>query len=137
MGLKVEMLRRSFERALELRPGVTGRFYEILFARFPRARRLFGRPSAEEQLLLLLAVDAVIDLLEDAPWLSSTMRGLGGKYAGQVTDETYAWIGESLIATLAEALGEEWTPALRSAWAGAYGAVVGLILSGAHEARAA
>jgi len=139
MGLQVEMLRSSFERVVELSPQVTQRFYEILFARFPQAKRLFGRHSdARQEKMLADALAAVIDHLEDAPWLTATLRGLGGKHTSYgVTEEMYAWVGESLIATLAEVLDEEWTPELQSAWVGAFTAIASLMQSGAREAKAA
>jgi hemoglobin-like flavoprotein len=138
MGLQVELLRSSFARIVELSPKVTHRFYQILFERYPQAKRLFGRHSlAKQEKMLAEALVAVLDHLEDAPWLSGTLRALGGKHAGYgVTDEMYAWVGESLISTFAEALDEEWTQELQSAWVVAFSAIAGLMQAGAREAQA-
>jgi nitric oxide dioxygenase len=39
----------------------------------------------------------------------------------------YGWVGASLLATLAEVAGDEWTPELATAWTDAYGAIAGLM----------
>src|SRR2546428_2408339 len=116
MGLHVEILRNSFQRVVELSPQVTQRFYEVLFARYPQSRRLFGKGSGPRQEKMLAeALAAVIDHLEDASWLQTTLGGLGAKHVGYgVTDGMYAWVGDALIATLPEVLGDERTPGVQS-----------------------
>ena len=47
-----------------------------------------------------------------------------------VNDVMFDWVGESLLATLAEILADEWTPKLAAAWQDAYAAVAGLMLAG-------
>ncbi|HKO94653.1 MAG TPA: globin domain-containing protein, partial [Polyangiaceae bacterium] len=66
--------------------------------------------------------------LEDASWLGATLGALGAKHVDYgVTPEMYAWVGDSLLAALADAAGEAWTPELAGAWTEAYGAVSGLM----------
>lgn len=138
MSLPVETLRSSFRRTLELSPNVTHRFYEVLFARHPVSRRMFGRHAAEQEKLLAGALAAVIARLEDGPWLTSTLTAMGARHAGYgVTDEMYAWVGDALLATLAEVLGAEWTPEVERAWTAAYGAIASLMQEGARQAKAA
>ena len=138
MGLAVETLRSSFERVIERSPNLTHRFYEILFARYPQTRRMFGRhSSAKQEKMLADALGAVIDHLEDAPWLSQTLMGLGSKHAGYgVTDEMYAWVGDALLSTLAEAEGDDWTDDVKQAWTAAFGAIASLMQEGTRRALA-
>jgi hemoglobin-like flavoprotein len=136
MPLNVPLLRSSFELVVERQPQLTHRFYEILFQRYPQARGLFGRNTAAAQEKILTdALVAVMDHLEDAPWLTSTLKQLGRKHAGYgVTNEMYAWVGGSLLATLAEVAGADWSDGLAAAWTEAYGAIAGLMQAGAAEA---
>ncbi len=136
MSLNVALLRSSFELVVERQPELTHRFYQILFERYPQAKALFGRNAAAAQEKMLGdAIVAVMDHLEDAPWLTTTLKGLGAKHVGYgVTGEMYGWVGTSLLATLAEAAGQDWTPALASAWTDAYGAISSLMQAGAAEA---
>src|SRR5262245_4347055 len=91
MSLDVQALRDSFALVLERAPDVTRRFFEILFERYPHARHLFGRnSSARQEQMLAQALAAVIDKLEDAPWLAATLGGMGRKHLDYgVTTEMY------------------------------------------------
>ena len=138
MGLDVEALRGSFELVVERSPRLIGRFYEVLFERYPEVKPLFSRNAPEKQQKMLTeALVAVMDKLEDAPWLESTLKAMGAKHLDYgVTDVMYSWVGESLLATLAEVAGSDWTPRVEEAGKGALGAIAGLMLEGAAAARA-
>ncbi len=133
MSLNVPLLRSSFELVVERQPQLTTRFYEILFDRYPQVRPLFGRNSGTNQAeMLTQALVAVIEHLEDAPWLTQTLGAMGKKHIDYgVTDEMYDWVGASLLAAIAEAAGADWSPKLQEAWAAAYGAIAGLVQAGA------
>ena len=88
--------------------------------------------------MLTGALVAVVDHLEDLSGLAGHLRGLGAKHHGYgVTDEMYGWVGASLLATLAEVAGPDWSPELADAWAEAYGAIAALMQEGARSAAAA
>ena len=139
MSLDVTALRSSFELVVRRAPDLTSRFYEVLFARYPQAQALFGRRSQRAQADMLgAALGAVLDHLEDAPWLATTLGALGEKHVHYgVTEEMYGWVGESLLATLAEVAGPDWTPALERAWTDAYGAIASLMQAGAAKVATA
>jgi hemoglobin-like flavoprotein len=131
MPLNVSLLRQSFEVVATANPQFASRFYEILFERHPQARSLFPQNGMARQAeMLTSALVAVIDHLEDAPWLHDTLGALGAKHVGYgVTREMYDWVGASLLAALAEVAGPAWTPELQASWAEAYGAIVSLMLA--------
>lgn len=133
MALNGELLRSSLELVVARQPAITPRFYEILFGRYPHVRPLFGRNSDDnQQRMLQEAIVAVVDHVDDAEWLASTLRAMGRKHVDYgVTAAMYPLVGECLIATLAEIAGSDWTPAIETAWSDAYGAIQGLMLSGA------
>jgi hemoglobin-like flavoprotein len=134
MALNVSLLRQSFDLVLERQPQITPRFYELLFTRYPQVKPLFGRNSqAQQGQMLQEALVAVVDHLEDASWLGDTLRGMGRKHVGYgVTTPMYAYVGDCLISTLAEAAGPAWTPEIEAAWKDAYGAITALMLEGAE-----
>lgn len=138
MALDTQLLRSSFDLVATRQPRLTSRFYEIFFERYPRARALFGRNTARAQEeMLQRALIAVLDHIEDAQWLVETLGALGAKHVNYgVTEEMYGWVGESLLATLAEVAGADWTPELAAAWTEAYGAISGLMLRGASQVAA-
>jgi hemoglobin-like flavoprotein len=86
--------------------------------------------------MLAEALVAVMDHLEDAPWLEQNLKALGAKHNDYgVTEEMYAWVGDALLTTLAAAAGSEWSAKHNAAWAEAYGAISSLMKAGAREAK--
>ena len=138
MSLNADVLRKNFELVVERSPTLTHRFYEILFERYPQTRAMFpdSRRLTQEG-MLTQALVAVMDHLEDSPWLVNTLHALGGRHADYgVTDEMYGWVGASLLATLAEVSGSDWSPEVELAWSEAYGAIAGLMQEGTRLALA-
>ncbi len=133
MSLNVKLLRDSFELVVERAPNLTHRFYEILFERYPQARHMFPESRrAQQENMLTQALVAVVDHLEDAPWLVSTLHGLGARHVHYgVTDEMYGWVGGSLLAALAEVAADDWNQELENAWGDAYWAIADLMREGA------
>jgi hemoglobin-like flavoprotein len=138
MSLNAQLLRASLEIVVARQPEITPRFYEILFERYPAVAPLFGRNSRQNQARMLQdAIVAVVDHVEDASWLTTTLHGMGRKHVEYgVTDEMYGWVGECLLATLAEHAGDAWTPEVAGAWSDAYAAISGLMKAGAATASA-
>ena len=136
MHLDIQLLRDSFALVVEREPELTARFYEILFTRYPQARALFGRRSERaQQQMLRDALVAVVDHLEEPAWLQSTLFELGRKHAGYgVTTPMYDWVGESLLATLAEIGADDWTDDHARAWSDAYAVIAGAMQAGAAQA---
>jgi len=139
MALDAQLLRNSFNLAVARQPDLTHVFYEQLFARYPAARPLFVRADmAVQEQMLGEALVAVLDHLEDVPWLQSTLGGLGAKHAGYgVTPNMYDWVGDVLVTTLARANGEQWTAAHTAGWQEAYGAIAAMMLEGYPAGRSA
>jgi hemoglobin-like flavoprotein len=140
MALDVSILRESFATVVERSPQVIARFYEIFFERYPEVRPMFGRAPAgiaRQEKMLTDALVAVLDHLEDAPWLQETLFALGEKHVGYgVRDEMYGWVGQCLLAALAEAAGDAWTKEVEAQWGEAFGAIQSMMLAGAHATRA-
>jgi hemoglobin-like flavoprotein len=119
----------------ERAPDVVGRFYTRLFARHPELSRLFGRRSRPAQEKMVLdAIVAVVEHMEDESWLRGVLRPLGAKHVSYgVTEGMYPLVAEALVATLADASGETWNKETENAWLRALGAVAGEMIAGARE----
>lgn len=136
MSLNAPLLRASLEIVVARQPEITPRFYEILFERYPQVKPLFGRNSSANQARMLQdAIVAVVDHVEDAEWLTTTLHAMGRKHVDYgVTEAMYAYVGDSLLATLAEHAGEAWTPDVATAWTDAYTAISSLMIAGSRTA---
>jgi hemoglobin-like flavoprotein len=135
--MDIALLRSSFALVVDRSPDVISRFYEILFTRYPQVRPLFGRNLRNKQEeMLTQAIVAVLDHIEDPTWFTNKLQALGEKHVAYgVTDEMYAWVGECLLAALADAAGSDWTPAMQSSWSTAYGAIASTMQTGARRAK--
>ncbi|HVU01235.1 MAG TPA: globin domain-containing protein [Polyangiaceae bacterium] len=120
----------------ERAPDVVGRFYAKLFERNPALKGLFGRRSqAAQEKMVLDAIVAVVDHMEDVAWLRSVLLPLGAKHVSYgVTEGMYPLVADALVATLAESSGDRWNDATSAAWGRALGAVAGLMIEGARGA---
>ena len=132
------LLRESVSIAAAHEPVITKRFYSIFLSRYPQVIPLFSRNAPEKQQEMLQgAILAVLDHLDDSAWLADTMGAIGVKHLDYgVTDDMYPWVGECLIAALAELCEDQWTKDHEAAWVAAYGALTDLALAGANRARA-
>jgi hemoglobin-like flavoprotein len=120
---------------VERAPNVIRRFYAVLFERYPEVKPMFGgaEASRRQEEMLTRALVAVIEHLEDPTWLGSTLQALGEKHVDYgVREEMYGWVGECLLASLAEVLGDDWSPRVEQAWSDAYAAIAGAMIAGAR-----
>lgn len=134
-----DLIRTNLELVATRAPDLTARFYERLFIVNPQLQPMFGRRSAEaQQRMLLEAIVAVVDHLEDAAWLESTLGALGEKHVDYgVEDAMYPLVGDALVATLADVSAEAWSSEVEAAWRAALGFVAGTMIAGAERARRA
>jgi hemoglobin-like flavoprotein len=132
VSLDVQLLRHSFASIVEREPAVTRRFYENLFTDYPQVKPLFHPDRLEaQQRMLAEAISAVLDHLEDAPWLRSTLGAMGAKHVEYgVEDRMYDWVGASLLKTFEQVAGDEWTPQTAAAWTAAYSAIAAMMQAG-------
>jgi hemoglobin-like flavoprotein len=139
MGLNADLIRSSLGVVVEREEHITPRFYELLFSRYPQVKPLFSRNAPEKQAKMLQdSIVAVVDHIEDGEWLTETLGNMGAQHVDyEVTDDMYPWVGECLLATLAEIAGDDWTPEVAKAWEDAVGAIAGLMIAGAQKRRAA
>jgi hemoglobin-like flavoprotein len=104
-------------------------FYERLFALDPALRPLFAHADMSEQgRKLMTAIGFVVANLRRPAALLPVVSELGRRHAGYgVEPHHYDTVGAALLATLAEGLGEVFTPAMRDAWAAAYATLAGIM----------
>ncbi|MEE3852059.1 globin domain-containing protein [Gordonia sp. LSe1-13] len=111
--------------------GLTVRFYEILFERYPAVQPMFRRDTKLQAEMLRTAIVSVIDNLDDGEWLTSNLGSLGRRHSEMgVTPPMYDAVGECMIAAMAEIGGDDWTPEMSAAWTEALTAVSSLMLAG-------
>jgi hemoglobin-like flavoprotein len=121
-----QLVRTSFA-TLAVMPEVAGAlFYERLFARNPEFQPLFKNDMRIQGVKLMTMLTMVVYNLPDPSQILPTIRDLAVRhveYGVKLAD--YAALREALLWTLQEALGEEFTPAVREAWTVCYDELAG------------
>ena len=116
-----ELVRTSFAR-LAVMPEVAGAlFYERLFEVNPGFRPLFKNDMRVQGVKLMTMIAMVVFNLPEPSHILPAIRDLAVRhveYGVKLTD--YAALREALLWTFEQALGNEFTPAVREAWTVCY-----------------
>lgn len=134
---KTALLEASFAVVAARRAEVAERFYERLFARHPTVKPLFAHVSMRRQQQHLMdALATVIDNLRNPDAVDQVLVELGERHIGYgAFPSHYHAVTSTLIATLRDTLGEEWTDEVDEAWHDGLEAVTSVMLR-AHRAGA-
>ena len=135
--LQVELLESSFELVKPKANNFVASFYTHLFNDYPAAKPLFAHLKMSEQGNKLLAsLVFVVENLKKPGVLTEALKGLGARHVKYgALPEHYPWVGNTLLKTFAEYLGEAWTPQTKQAWVDAYGVIAELMLDGADYSQ--
>src|SRR5262245_25269026 len=119
---RIALVQNSFELIRPtLEPAVLT-FYDRLFAIDPLLQRLFRKPREAQAQKLAHSLTMVVKGLENPARLRGAIESLGRRHAAYgVRDHHYTTVGEALIWTLEQGLGDAWTAEVRAAWMEAYG----------------
>ncbi len=121
---QIQLVQRSFALIDARADAVAARFYERLFALDPALRALFTGDLAAQGRKLMAALRLVVRGLHDLPALLPSVQALGARHTAYgVQPAHYGLVGAALIGTLADTLGEAFTPEVRASWQAAYGAL--------------
>lgn len=133
MSLQVELLESSFEGVKPQAEEFANSFYENLFTTYPEAKPLFTTTDmAAQKKKLLASLVLVVENLRKPDALTEALKGLGARHVQYgALPEHYPLVGNSLLMTFEQYLGEGWTEDVKQAWVDAYGAITELMLSGA------
>ncbi|MFT4047389.1 MAG: globin family protein [Solimonas sp.] len=132
---QVAMVQASWQQVLPIRRQAAALFYGRLFSLDPSLRALFHTPIAEQGDKLINMIDAAVGKLDRLDQLLPVVHALGARHQGYgVQPEHYATVGDALLWTLEQGLGETFTGELREAWGEVYSALAAAMLDGASAA---
>ena len=136
-GLKVELLEQSFALVAPQADDLVATFYDNLFTDYPAARPLFDHSDmSKQQQMLKGGLVMVVDNLRKPDVLSKALKGLGARHVKYgALPAHYPLVGNSLLKSLEQYAGAAWTPEVKDAWVGAYGAITELMLEGADYSQ--
>lgn len=113
-------------------------FYTRLFEIAPSAEPLFKTDIKAQGRKLMASLAFVVKNLESPEVLVPAVEKLGRHHIALGAEEGhYPIVGEALIWTLGQGLGEDFTPPVREAWEAAYGLLAGVMIAAASSELAA
>lgn len=131
----IRLVKASFVHALPISDAVSTSFYARLFALAPHVRPLFQEDMTEQRIKLMMTLSFVVGHLDKLDLLLPEAVELARRHVRYgARDEHYAVVGRALIETLREALGSRFTPEVERAWAAAYTALSGAMITGSRLA---
>lgn len=137
---QIASIRASWEAVQPIQDVAATLFYDRLFELDPTLRRLFRRTDmAQQKKVLMQTLTVVVKSLDRLEQLVPAVEALGRRHAGYgVRPSHYDTVGEALLWTLGQGLGDGFTPELREAWAGAYSVLATVMIdAGEPEGEAA
>ena len=105
-------------------------FYANLFAIDPALRRMFPDDMRSQPHRLMAMLTLLINELENAETITRELTALAKRHLKYgVQPVHYAVVGQALIQTLREGLGEHWTPDVQAAWGELYQTVASAMIA--------
>jgi len=109
------------------------RFYDRLFASAPDLRILFGTDLTALKLKFMNTLASLVGSVQHPVIFGSILMHLGRQHRRfGVLPAYYGPVGEALLATLQDILGERWTPAVAAAWTALYAEMTERMQEGAR-----
>jgi len=132
---QITLVQASWTQVQPLQATAASLFYGRLFEIAPDTRPLFTRDIHVQGAMLMKMLDTVVSHLDRLGELLPVAGQLAVRHVGYgVQPSHYDSVGTALLWTLEQALGTGFTPALRQAWATAYGALAGAMKAAAYPA---
>jgi hemoglobin-like flavoprotein len=118
---QVTYVQDSFAKVQPIATQAADMFYERLFEIAPEVRALFPGDLTEQKKKLMSMLGMVVGNLQHVDKLIPPAQALGRRHAGYgVVDGYYEVVGDALIWTLEQGLGQAFTAGVKEAWVTAY-----------------
>lgn len=131
---QVEMVQASFKKVIPISDKAAEIFYAKLFDFDPELKKLFKHDMKEQGKKLMSTLAIVIAGLDKPETIIPAAEKLAVKHIDYgVKPEDYTTVGNALLYTLKQGLGDEFTPELRSAWVEAYRMLAKVMKKAAYE----
>jgi len=131
-------IRESFALIEPYGPEAAAWFYEHFFAANPRYRKYFSGDPAAQQRRLFQSVQRIVGDLDRLDEFLPYLRRLALRHRKfGLRGAHYQAFGSSLLATVAQYCGPQWTERTNAAWEAGYGLVANVMLEAAADEDAA
>jgi len=131
---QIEIVQKTFEKVLPISETAAELFYKRLFELNPSFKSLFKGDMKKQGRMLMQMLDFAVKGIDDPDTILPTIQDLGKRHVGYgVKEEYYDTVGEALLWTLEQGLGENFTSEAKEAWTEAYKLLSGVMINAARE----
>ncbi|HSK14349.1 MAG TPA: globin family protein [Phnomibacter sp.] len=133
---QTDLIKRSWAMVRPMAAEAGQLFYQKLFAAAPAIRHLFKPDISPQANKLMQVLGYVVSKLDRMDELVPEVQKLGARhneYGAQPAH--YELVGQCLIATLKEGLGEHWNPEVQDAWVTAYNTLKNVMIVAQEDAK--
>lgn len=133
-----QIVHDSFRKTLRKREDFAEYFYACLFDIAPELKALFREDIEQQAHRFIGMVSLAVAGMKDHENVTPEFGDLGRRHRGYKVGAThYEPFGRALIWTLAQVLGDEFTPEVKQAWTAWYELVAQTMAAGSPDAEAA
>jgi hemoglobin-like flavoprotein len=132
-----EMVRSTWAMVVPISDDAAKLFYGRLFEIDPSTQPLFAETDmAEQGKKLIQTLDVAVASLDNLENVRPAIEALGHRHVEYgVKEEHYDTVGEALLWTLEQGVGEQFTPEVKEAWAETYGLVATIMKTSSMPER--
>jgi len=135
---QITTVQASFAQVAPISEAAAAIFYARLFETAPQLRPLFKGDIEEQGRKLMATLAVAVAGLKDLDRLIPVVEALALRHVGYgVQSADYEPVGAALIHTLAQGLGEGFTPELEAAWTEAFATLSAVMIAAAYPVEAA
>jgi hemoglobin-like flavoprotein len=117
----IRTVQSTWRKVLPIKDSAAQLFYKRLFEMDPSLRGLFRGDMRQQGEKLIQVMDAAVNGLSRLERMIPSIQELGRRHVDYgVKDHHYGTVGAALLWTLGKALGAEFTPEVKDAWAAVY-----------------
>lgn len=132
----IELVQSSWRAVEPIAPQAAELFYGNLFAADPALKGLFKGDMTQQGAKLMQMIGAAVRGLNDVPSLLPVLQALGVRHVAYgVSAKDYDVVGAALLDTLAQGLGEAFTPDVKQAWTTVYTTMATVMNQAAEQGR--
>ena len=134
---QIQLIRQSWEQVKPIQEIAGNLFYQRLFELAPQVRHLFKSGIKTQAAKLMATLGLVVAHLDKPDILIPKVTSLAqrhNQYGAQPAH--YAVVGEALLCTLEQGLGDQWNDDLKEAWATAFGVLAKAMIEAQEASKA-
>ncbi len=131
---QIQLVQSSFSGVVPIADTAAKLFYGRLFEIAPEVKPMFKGDISDQGKKLMTTLGVVVNGLKNLEAVIPAAQSLAVKHVDYgVTAEHYKPVGEALIWTLEQGLGDAFTEEVKEAWVSAYTTLSGVMIEAAYS----